>query len=350
MKFGKQLAQLEESFPAPWRGTMLKYAPLKDRIKKCSHPESETCKKDDCDHGFFRELEDEVDRINRLFETIASATLQANRSLSPPGGCPCFPFLGKKKIKLSNGMTMEATPEMVAQYSRLCIDYARANAIALRKIIKKHDKHCHSRKGKDLLVKLWTDQTGRFSFLHSPLLIELAAVEITALESREGPVEVATPCNRTGSDLSSTPTPTPCVEASTPQADKSYMKIEDLRCPICLDIPFKPISLACSHIFCEDCLFKSCGKGRTLGTTRAILNTISHGAQCPECRQTDVFAKSVILSETTKMLQARHPDYWAERAAEVERYQQELRQIYEKKKENAMRGLRGFHPSYLIYS
>ena len=47
---------------------------------------------------------------------------------------------------------------------------------------------------------------------------------------------------------------------------------------------YQPLGLECGHKFCADCVFTCVGKGRALGTVRAILDHVPAGAACPECR------------------------------------------------------------------
>lgn len=52
-------------------------------------------------------------------------------------------------------------------------------------------------------------------------------------------------------------------------------QIEDYTCPICMSVAFKPIRLACGHIFCVRCLVKMKQRGKT---------------NCPICRYEDAIA------------------------------------------------------------
>ena len=47
---------------------------------------------------------------------------------------------------------------------------------------------------------------------------------------------------------------------------------------------YQPLGLECGHRFCADCAFACVGKGRALGTVRAILDHVEADAACPECR------------------------------------------------------------------
>lgn len=47
---------------------------------------------------------------------------------------------------------------------------------------------------------------------------------------------------------------------------------------------YQPLGLECGHRFCADCAFTCAGKGRALGSVRAILDHVDPEAACPECR------------------------------------------------------------------
>ena len=50
------------------------------------------------------------------------------------------------------------------------------------------------------------------------------------------------------------------------------------------EVMYQPLGLECGHRFCADCVFTCVGKGRALGTVKAILDHVPADAACPECR------------------------------------------------------------------
>ncbi|CAL5221648.1 g3875 [Coccomyxa viridis] len=101
----------------------------------------------------------------------------------------------------------------------------------------------------------------------------------------------------------------------------------DYQCPICLEAMFRPLGLECGHRFCADCALTCAGKGRALGSVRAILDHVHPEAACPECRTPGVFVFAIELPETEKLIKQRYPKVWAERAAEAAEKQQHLKDL-----------------------
>lgn len=68
----------------------------------------------------------------------------------------------------------------LSQDAYWCRKYAKANAVALRKILKKHDKVAGNSRGRDFLRDSWQShgREGVGTFLHSPLLDELKAIQV----------------------------------------------------------------------------------------------------------------------------------------------------------------------------
>lgn len=95
---------------------------------------------------------------------------------------------------------------------------------------------------------------------------------------------------------------------------------EELKCPICLDVMYKPVGLGCGHKFCRRCALEAAGFGRAIGALQNICSHIPLRAPCPQCRQQGVYRSAVPLREVGKVIQAR----WAQRSSRV----QQLWQCY----------------------
>ncbi|CAK0780442.1 hypothetical protein CVIRNUC_005055 [Coccomyxa viridis] len=105
------------------------------------------------------------------------------------------------------------------------------------------------------------------------------------------------------------------------EADPEY------QCPICLEVMYQPLGLECGHKFCADCVFTCVGKGRALGTVKAILDHVPADSACPECRTPGVFVAAIQLTETENLIKQRYPQAWAERAEEARKKEARLREL-----------------------
>ena len=165
--------------------------------------------------------------------------------------------------------------------------------------------------------------------------------------------------------------------AAGPSAAESSSDM--LKCGICLDTLYKPVGLACGHVFCRDCLLQTAGILKE-GATFADLRTdptmvhddfveeqdiIPQGAagssaegsgdggtasgseasgasgsgagqpprrkkvhvrkdRCPECRQDNVFATSVRLLHVQECLREVDPEGYKIRKAESKKFRSKL--------------------------
>lgn len=110
--------------------------------------------------------------------------------------------------------------------------------------------------------------------------------------------------------------------AGPPSLEGSHRRLcdDDLRCPICLDLLFKPVGLGCGHKFCRNCVLEAAGFGGISGATRNIASHIPRRAACPQCRQPGVYRAMLRLREMGRLIQSRYPEEYAERAVEEQRH------------------------------
>lgn len=185
-KYGHYLAALDRDCPATFKGKFLAYKRLKKCLKRCQAAAAAAGAGQDapaveadlerCQVLFFELLSAELAKANSCFVRTAKAIVSRYQraELRRRLAC-CLPAL-----LLAAGPTVFAD---LADRAYWCRKYARANAVALRKILKKYDKLCGGQRGRSFLQHCWQLPTGG-AFLHSPLLDELKAIQDILHEPR----------------------------------------------------------------------------------------------------------------------------------------------------------------------
>ena len=191
IKFAHYLSTLERDAPTEWHDKFIKYVnavnvgillsfpihpyssyyrrykKLKKMLKSCTNDTNDKID-EEAESAFFGELQEELKFVNQTFHE--EAYRMVGKYQRSTRGLLSW-FWGRwTKRKHASGL---------AEQAYWCRKYARANAVALRKILKKHDKTCSNRKGREFLQKCWrsTSSKGIGLFLHSPLLDELKAIQ-----------------------------------------------------------------------------------------------------------------------------------------------------------------------------
>ncbi|GAB4815701.1 hypothetical protein N2152v2_002747 [Parachlorella kessleri] len=171
MKFAHYLDTLNRDSPVEWRDRFLKYKLLKKLLKLCSPDGPDAAV---CESRFFDELRKQLDAANRHFSCNAGKIIETfHRQQSPP---LCCWLLGRRRSAQKASGLLDAA---LAERAYWCRKFAKANAVALRKILKKHDKWCSNTAGREFLQECWRSDVkkGVGLFLHSPLLDELKAIQ-----------------------------------------------------------------------------------------------------------------------------------------------------------------------------
>ena len=114
-----------------------------------------------------------------------------------------------------------------------------------------------------------------------------------------------------------------------------------LRCPICLDVMYRPLGLSCGHAFCAECAFRAVGRGGGVGSLPALLDSVHPGEPCPECRRPDAFVGARAMRVTGALAKVRHARAWAEKRDEARERGAARRRIVERRR------LRGRAPTAL---
>ncbi|KAK9854191.1 hypothetical protein WJX84_011566 [Apatococcus fuscideae] len=373
MKFAHQLKQLDADAPPEFRGKFLKYKQLKKIIKHRAEPRGSNLERTQSqgvwEAQFFSELDTELREVNGNFEKVAlelTKRMMDGGKAGMSGLLRCFPFHKKKRFGAMNDAQL-------ALHAHWCFQYAKANAAGLRKILKKHDKLFHTAEGQRFLQTSWGG-SGRGNFLHSPLLDELQALEAAAghrdvIASQAGLASVAEQptAEQTANDLGA-PMTSEALErhasllleedmlpegarsdqdpqakaapGATPVADElmrtssstASAEQREFRCPICLELMYRPLGLACGHKFCAPCAFKAAGMGNAVGSMRALLHYTPPLTPCPECRRPGMYAHAKELESVGQLIKFRWPQEYLERAREEIAREGELRQLAQQQK------------------
>ncbi|CAD7703994.1 unnamed protein product [Ostreobium quekettii] len=308
-------------------------------------PEGWQCASLRCDHlreilngvgedEFFQALEEEVERLSRQFETSAESIIAACDTLR--WGSKMWNPFNKRKAEISvctwpTNTKATVGTRNICVYARAAIKFAKDNAVAVRLLTEEHHKLHANERGQEYLRGLWQDKSGKASFLHSPLLAELAAVELAWAANKSCTTPHERLCNSSRDGVS---------------------RNSDFQCPICLDTLFRPLALGCGHVFCQSCLFDAFGCGRRLGTAGNMLSCIPASARCPECRSDNVAAGAKHLKVLSTTLQQRFPEYWQTREQEEKESLTSLHvrnvQLRLHKMRQALTQRAKFHPSMLM--
>jgi len=477
MKFAHYLATIERDAPEEWKGKFIKYVvlsycagdhsadscclvfrykKLKKMLKACLTEDGtlDTA----AEQHFFRELREELEFVNKIFFRKADRNVARYQRRTR----------GVMAWLLSPFLKSERSITEMAKDAYWCRKYARANAVALRKILKKHDKSCQNRLGREFLQQCWavssTDEIG--VFLHSPLLDELKAVQeklqmlldmnvapdpnadsnqvyplipeekedevqmeqnhkgvqygnlhrcenclvneeledIHKEENYQDPpvaivppglsdttslrmmrvealraIEESTTCLLDSSDIDweddspamsegrqpTSPWPVlrgdgtfeedaeeskrdqikPGIDPDAPISSKNrnsdsvhsgsnnHSSIgpgpakyddHDLKCPICLELMYRPVGLSCGHKFCRQCALDAAGFGKVFGAFRNIVTYIPARVPCPQCRQAKAYKGAVSLKELGLLIKEKFPFEYAERRIQEREYRKTM--------------------------
>lgn len=449
MKFAHYLTTLERDAPQQWKGKFLQYKKLKKILKTCVTENGGEVDKA-AEAAFFEEIEKELQFVNEIFFKNADSCVAKYKRRTR----------GLLAWVLSSFFQSEKSVAQMAKEVYWCRKYARANAVALRKILKKHDKTCKNRLGREYLQKCWgvsaSESIGLF--LHSPLLDELKAVQEklqkslvedappdpnedsklayplhahevgtnqneevrdvmsrdeSGQHSRDGepvsgeekrqelylhqgmsgnifpPKSETTPslrilreealraieesptCLLDSSDIDweedspvaqhgltsedwpilkdgrfvekdaedgrrekkekfntgidpDAPVPAKNVSSRGSSGHPSSgvgpgrqpFNDEELKCPVCLELLYRPVGLSCGHKFCRQCALDAAGFGKVFGAFRNIISYIPSRTACPQCRQKGAYKGAVSLKELALLIKERYPKEWAERREE----------------------------------
>uniref|UniRef100_A0A1D2AFC5 RING-type E3 ubiquitin transferase n=2 Tax=Auxenochlorella protothecoides TaxID=3075 RepID=A0A1D2AFC5_AUXPR len=197
MKFARYIQGLEHDCPPEWAGKFLRYKELKKLLKPLSSEQSQENGGPEAgeqalgpapehdEEVFFSTLRAQMKVVDRQFQKQAWATITAFERSQFRSPALCFLCVFRWRTADKNSR--------LAQQAYWCMKFAKANAVALRKILKKHDKVARNLRGRQFLQESWQPRgtEGVGIFLHSPLLDELKAIQDWLYE--QGPKPADTP-------------------------------------------------------------------------------------------------------------------------------------------------------------
>lgn len=185
MGFPSYMDEVDRSAPLPFQGKFLKYHDMKDRLKVLVDLQSAK-EKENGEQAFLSDLQVQVREVNRLFEVTAqklAASQTATQRKNAGRLARHFKLSVLASMTASGKEKRQQADRQLADDAHWCREYAKINAVALRKILEQHDKLLHNNNGQHLLQACWDDNFNgrhmfqRTDFLHSPLLDELKALE-----------------------------------------------------------------------------------------------------------------------------------------------------------------------------
>ncbi|GAQ81970.1 E3 ubiquitin ligase [Klebsormidium nitens] len=325
MKFGSQFQWfLQSQISGEYRAHCLQYKSLKKQLSPCRRrdpsappphgspsvwdsyrPVRAHC--DSCDVHFWSNVGKEVKDISAFFTKRAAFLLQEH-GVSPVYDAQhrwfaCF---------LGDGCRGHAHEQVVdaelAGEARQLIQFAKANTMALRKILKKYDKLHRTGAGKEFMQRLLRKEHGNSFFTQRFLLHELTALHSSLGEEKTSDAAIGREQRHKCAELLQA-VRLSLTDAGT-EARLPGPYALDLHCSVCLEVFVDPMGLKCGHVFCKSC---ACRVARIHPLNPKGLKVALKTARCAICRQADVYQKAVPLPEVGELVKKRFPKEWKER-------------------------------------
>mmetsp|Transcript_40971 Transcript_40971/g.78245 ORF Transcript_40971/g.78245 Transcript_40971/m.78245 type:complete len:522 (+) Transcript_40971:213-1778(+) len=118
----------------------------------------------------------------------------------------------------------------------------------------------------------------------------------------------------------------PCTPGrdSATHAPLRFENEEDVVCPICWEILYKPVGLSCGHVFCKLCLLRS---ANIVHKFNMEFKKMNNHFKCPCCRQDGELKLAVELVSLNDMIRRRFTSGWMEQECSANAELQKLRKI-----------------------
>mmetsp|Transcript_26771 Transcript_26771/g.75146 ORF Transcript_26771/g.75146 Transcript_26771/m.75146 type:complete len:227 (+) Transcript_26771:587-1267(+) len=173
----------------------------------------------------------------------------------------------------------------------------------VRKVVQHYEMHHRTGMGEAFLKECWEPTSAScLAFLVSPLKEELRVLSLERSDRgrRLPPIS--------GASHSSLP--------SSVSSEDEEAEDELFHCPICFEVKYRPVGLACGHSFCWLCLMDASRLTTTITTSLRLKLKIADEhlkACCPMCKRSGVFQNAVELKALGQAVNARYPNDYKER-------------------------------------
>uniref|UniRef100_A0A061RJ93 RING-type domain-containing protein n=1 Tax=Tetraselmis sp. GSL018 TaxID=582737 RepID=A0A061RJ93_9CHLO len=304
-----QLASAEMTGSQVFQGTYISYAHLADMLKnfESSFRGMPTFDQEAMKKHFLSCLQADVLRVARTFDKVAGSLIKAGTGARrwwsrQVGGWAA-------KVKNPSLPSAASNPKLLRKLARECLEYAEMNKQVLRALVSQYEGHFGTGEAAAFLDKCWDPSSDDcLSFLVSPLKEDLEAVCLDE------------PLVRSAARL-------PALCLSPPLAMGAEMANDDdeisdndlLQCPICYEVKYKPVALACGHSFCRLCVLDAAKLTTTIASSFAVKMRIAdlhHHATCPMCKRTGVYSNATELKAIDTLASARYPKAYQQKRRE----------------------------------
>jgi len=193
--------------------------------------------------------------------------------------------LGNWDVKVKNPSIPQSSTSthLMQKLAAECLQFAEINKEALGLVVGLYERQVGDGKAKSFLNRCWDPLSKDHAhFLMSPYTEELRALALILPPTR------SVFCGLV-----------PSRGADGNEDDELSEEAESvLNCPICFEVKYKPIALACGHSFCKMCLLDSSNLTTVVANnmeTKLRVADRHMNAKCPMCKRTGVFEAAMDL-------------------------------------------------------
>lgn len=305
---GAKIRQAEREGSQVFQGNYLPYATIVQQIMALA-----LTRRPDGDDGPVNESEREklLFALHAQVQATSSAYAAIATSLVKAGSGARRWWarkLRKWDVRVKNPSLPQSSTNsyLMQQLAKECLAFGEVNKVALGRMVGLYEQQIGDGMGSKYLEECWDPQSGNQAhFLISPLTEELRAlaVDVAPASPRLGGCGLFRVCPIDEEDED-------CFED-----DKDSI----FKCPICFEVKYKPIALACGHSFCKMCLLDSSRLTTVVTnsfTTKLRVADKHLHAKCPMCKREGVFEKAIQLKALGNLASELYRKEWAEKRQE----------------------------------